>query len=165
MSSIHSRAARSQSRTMQTLDTFDLVLEKHGRRRDITPEQREATAAFAESQGYPGVARKIREENARWYGFGRPALEAVPDDPRRPLVSTHDRPILVGLPGGESVTGQELDPAAMAWGRIAASAEHSLVSLSLNPLDAEDFRALARAARLAASPHPRRPEELPNRGA
>lgn len=92
------------SRTLAEIDTFDLTLEKRGRRTDITPERREATAAFAESEGYARVARRLREENARRYGYGVPSLEAVPDDRRRPLKSPAvRRPLLeIHEGGGES---------------------------------------------------------------
>lgn len=103
------------SRTLADLDTFDLTLEKRGRRTDITPERREATAAFAESEGYTRVARRLREENARRYGYGEPSLEAVPDDRRRPLKSNSDRAILVMHEG----SGETMDPTDAVWDDLA----------------------------------------------
>ncbi|WP_157260893.1 hypothetical protein [Patulibacter minatonensis] len=114
---------------MQTIDTFDLVLEKRGRSDEISPEQREATAAYAESQGYERAARRIREHNARRYGFGRPQLQAAPEDARRPLKSNGDRPILVALDGWAEA---EFDPERSWWndvGRICERHDPRFLSL------------------------------------
>jgi hypothetical protein len=151
MSSIHSRADRSEIRTMTTLD---LELQRAANPWAITPDERETVAQAAEILGRHETARRLRETNSRRH---RGHLAAVADDPRRPLKAGRDRPILVALPGGEQGVVEATDPAAVAWGRLARSAEHSLLTLALDPSDAGELRALAAAARTAAAPPPAQP--------
>lgn len=115
MSTIHTRAARSQSRTMQTIDRLDLELEKQGASLEETPESREEIAAFAESRGYDRVARRLRELNARRYGYDQPTLEAVANDGRRPLKSHKNRPLLRAV---EDDVAGDFDPDLFWWSDV-----------------------------------------------
>lgn len=68
------------------------------------------------------------------------SAETVPRPPLR-LVEAGDRLV---------ASGGQRAPEAIAWAKIAASVEHSLATLPLQPEDARLLRKVARAARRVA---------------
>ena len=153
---------RNTSRTLAEIDTFDLTLEKRGRRTDITPERREATAAFAEAEGYDHVARKLRELNARRYGFAEPELAAVPNDGRRPLKAGTDRPILVAVDGGsQRALASEKSPVQTAWAHVLRGARRAVEVPGLSHGDHADLLRVVRAAAAVSAEPLVRPRESP----
>lgn len=123
----------------------ELDLQRRGQARHLSVEEREAMAYGFELAGFDVAARRLRDLNDCLTRRAR--IEVVPDDGRKPLKSTTDRPLLVALDGaGEAA---EENPAAIAWSRLARSVEHSLLSLPLSPLDRADFQRMAAAARSA----------------
>jgi hypothetical protein len=160
MAPIHSRADRVTIGNLPTLERLELDLAKAGGAYGITVEERDRIADAAALLGFDRTARRLRELNARRHGFEKPSIQAVPDDPRRPLKGNNKRAILVAVENdGAAEPETYVDPAAVAWRRIASSAEHSLLNLPLHPTDESEFRALAAAARSAALPRRTQPEE------
>jgi hypothetical protein len=140
-------------RRRATQDNTDLAIQREANAWDVPLADRELVAQAMEALGRLDTARRLRETNAR---RARPELAAVPDPGGRRLKSKPDRPILVAVDGGNASEAVGLDDTSIAWARIARSAEHSLVSLSLGPNDAEELRRLAQAARSAVPPPPER---------
>jgi hypothetical protein len=141
---------RHNTSSTQIPGNDELELQRRGNARHLTIEDREAAARGLAILGYSDVARRLRNLNDCLTRRAR--ITVVPPDGRRPLKAGHDRPLLVVLPGGGTGEEQDVDHAAVAWGRVARVAEHSLLTLALDPVDASELRLLANEARSAAAP-------------
>lgn len=142
---------RQNTNRTQGISDQELDLQRRGQARHYTVEQREAMAYGFELAGFDVAARRLRDLNDCLTRRAR--VEVVPDDGRKPLKSTTDRPLLVALDGENAADAEPVAPAALAWSRVAVAAEGGLATPGLGLLDAEELARLARASRELAQVH------------
>jgi hypothetical protein len=137
----------TQHQQFQPRTDISLDHERRGRARRLTVAEREEAARGLEVLGYDEDARRLRDENDRI--TRRAQIAAVPDDPRRPLKSTADRPILVAIDGDQTpATAEDHRSAHML--RMARVAEDGAAAEWATPAERAAFAASARRCRQAA---------------